>query len=539
MRIGLNWGPRWPRVLGLGFVLGALLLAWAPMAQAGVSKYTEPAFTKGTSNTWWFLWNNPGSTTYKVCYTLYTNGVAGAQDGVGCTGTLSTTASSQNLQVAETGLSSGSQYGMCAREYSYISGLGYQPTGSDSCSNTTMDAGTPSASTGVDGTATYTNNPTATLTINYYEPVAYPWPGGSTFDCWRKGTNTTSTGCQNASGGADQFQFDSGCSSPSYNTTSTSNNSNWQCTYNLSPLLGFSDGTWYYCVREADAAMPDNPSGTNQLAATSDKANLSPDTPANCGYIILDRTPPTVSPTASSTSPTVGQLVTFGVSAHDNLSGTSGTYDWDFGDNSQHGSGSSPTHTYTQAGTYVVKVTTQDGAGNTGSNTLTINVAPASTGGTGGGNTGGTGGSGGNTGGSSGGNAGAGGGGSVVTPAANSQIGQQGGAGGGTQTLSVGGSTGPILKVVVPTHVSLHHLAHHQLLLDLTAPSAGTVQLTLTKGHRQVAHGKLHFRGPGSAGFKLGLPRSLKPGHYRLSIKFSPTSGKGGASRTIGILVVT
>jgi hypothetical protein len=58
------------------------------------------------------------------------------------------------------------------------------------------------------------------------------------------------------------------------------------------------------------------------------------------------------------------------------------------------------------------------------------------------------------------------------------------------------------------------------------------------KGHRQMAHGKVHFSAAGSAGFKLGLPGSLKPGRYRLNVKFSPKSGRGGGSRIINIIVV-
>ena len=138
-----------------------------------------------------------------------------------------------------------------------------------------------------------------TLGISYSDSISYPWPSGSTFDCWRKGNSiTTSTPCQNApSGQPTQFQFDAGCSAPAWPLQKSAS---WQCTYDISKLPGFSDGKWYYCVREADYAIPDNSSDQNQYAATSDKANLSPDTPANCGYITLDRGAPTLTPHSSA-----------------------------------------------------------------------------------------------------------------------------------------------------------------------------------------------------------------------------------------------
>lgn len=379
--------PAYLAVIGGAVAVMALLLTFAPPAGAYVTPAGsgEPAFTKGTSNTWWFSWSRDATANEYVCYTLYVNGVSQGYEGLGCTSPLS--GSSQTLKYSKSSLISGDSYGICASEYADF-GAGYVPYNNGSeCSTTTMDNSAPSASTSVDGTSTYTNSSNMALTIYYSDSISYPWPGGSTFDCWRKNANTTSTGCQNASGGADTFQFDSGCSSPNSNT---SRSSNWQCTYDISPLLGFSDGKWYYCVREADDALPDNSASSNQFTATSNQANLSPDTPANCGYITLDRTPPSVTPSTGSTTVNVGQLVSFKATSSDATSGPSGSYDWDFGDNTPHGSGSSPTHTYTQPGTYVVTVKTQDNAGNTGTGTLTMHVLSASGGGTTGGNTGGS-----------------------------------------------------------------------------------------------------------------------------------------------------
>jgi plastocyanin len=389
---------RWASLTGVVATFG--LLAVAPAAEAlSTANGGEPAFTKGTSNTWWYTWSSSGASAY-ACFTLYANGAS--QGSKGCTSTF--TGTSQTFSKQLTGLTSGVQYSLCAQEWDYISGVGYEPWGTAACGATTMDNSIPSASTGVDGTANYTNDPNMTLTINYSDSISPPWPGGSTFDCWRKGASTGQ--CMNApTATPNTFQFDSGCSSPTYRNTTSYNTSNWQCTYNISSLRNFSDGTWYYCVLEADSAVPD--SSTWTTTATSNQANLSPDAPNSCGYITLDRVPPTVSPGANATTVNVGQLVSFNVSSSDATSGTTGSYDWDFGDNTTHGSGASPTHTYTQPGTYAVTVTTHDGAGNTGTGHLTIQVNSPSGSGTGGtGGSGGTGGTGGGNGGSSGGSGG-------------------------------------------------------------------------------------------------------------------------------------
>ena len=114
------------------------------------------------------------------------------------------------------------------------------------------------------------------------------------------------------------------------------------------------------CVRAADAAIPDNPSSSNQ-SASADKANLSD--PA-CDGVVLDRTAPAASIAASATAVKVGELVTFQAQATDATSGVGAQSAWTWGDNTAGGSGASATHTFTQAGTYEVKLTVADNAGN-------------------------------------------------------------------------------------------------------------------------------------------------------------------------------
>ena len=73
---------------------------------------------------------------------------------------------------------------------------------------------------------------------------------------------------------------------------------------------------------------------------------------------------------------TVGDLVNFSVTATDSVSGVPGPFSWIFGDNTGTTTGATPSHTYTQAGTYQVTVSAADGAGNIGTGHLTIAVKP-------------------------------------------------------------------------------------------------------------------------------------------------------------------
>jgi PKD repeat protein len=53
------------------------------------------------------------------------------------------------------------------------------------------------------------------------------------------------------------------------------------------------------------------------------------------------------------------------------------TWDWNFGDGSEHGTGADATHTYAAAGTFSVTLTVTDNAGGQGSVAQTLNVSPA------------------------------------------------------------------------------------------------------------------------------------------------------------------
>lgn len=140
--------------------------------------------------------------------------------------------------------------------------------------------------------------------------------------------------------------YRSGTTSPVYTTTQDSNF--W--TY---PMMGFSDpgikkGTTYtYQVKVTDPlgntiSLPT----TSPVTATSGAANASPQ--------------------AAFTSTANGLAVSFDATTSSDSDGTVNGYDWDWGDATSHGSGVSPNHTYTSAGTYHVTLTVTDDKGATG-----------------------------------------------------------------------------------------------------------------------------------------------------------------------------
>ena len=97
---------------------------------------------------------------------------------------------------------------------------------------------------------------------------------------------------------------------------------------------------------------PRQPAGANQ-SASADKANLSD--PA-CDGVVLDRTAPAASIVASATAVKVGELVSFQAQATDATSGVAAQTAWTWGDNTAGGSGAAATHTFTQPGTYEVRL---------------------------------------------------------------------------------------------------------------------------------------------------------------------------------------
>ena len=137
----------------------------------------------------------------------------------------------------------------------------------------------------------------------------------------------------------------------------TPTENSFDCTFNFSSE---ADGPVYLCASAADQSVPDPdptaiepsilPTHVNQSINpatgevwTAADANLAEN---SCGSVVLDRAPPTMNLRVSDRTPGTGDLVTFSASASDAISGISGPFAWDFGDNTPSKQGANITHTY-------------------------------------------------------------------------------------------------------------------------------------------------------------------------------------------------
>ncbi len=93
------------------------------------------------------------------------------------------------------------------------------------------------------------------------------------------------------------------------------------------------------------------------------------------GNFTIDNTPPSVSISASSTTINEGESIFFnGSSTTDSSAGVdASSFVWNFGD-SQSATGQTTNHTYSQNGTYTVRLNVTDNVGNTGTNTIVVTV---------------------------------------------------------------------------------------------------------------------------------------------------------------------
>jgi PKD repeat protein len=143
------------------------------------------------------------------------------------------------------------------------------------------------------------------------------------------------------------------------------------------------DGTissYSWSFGDGASASGETPSHTYAKAGTytvgltvTDNAGLSASVEHEVKVV---EAPPLASFSVSTPSPIAGQPVSFDGSTSSNPGGTITGYSWDFGDGS-HGSGATPTHTYTKAGAYTVKLTVTDNAGLSASVEHTVTVADA------------------------------------------------------------------------------------------------------------------------------------------------------------------
>jgi PKD repeat protein len=127
-------------------------------------------------------------------------------------------------------------------------------------------------------------------------------------------------------------------------------------TFRVTPIGG-SPGTPYADYRGA-------------VSRTADLRLVTP------GEIRPPNSAPVAQFTVSSTSPTIGQTVTFDASGSTDGGAPCGvacTYSWDFGDG-HSGTGMFTTHVYTRVGNYQVRLTVTDAGGASHTIALTINV---------------------------------------------------------------------------------------------------------------------------------------------------------------------
>jgi hypothetical protein len=303
----------------------AIAILAAVPAQAWVTKYAEPAYTKtSANNTFWFQWTaikgvngSYDDYRYYVCASTTRNGVpvenhngSAGPGATNCTNLLVNSAwttpptGTLKWQPFTTGtvLDDGQYYGMCNTGYHWYDFIwAIDNTSTDNCVGTTIDRNKPGIQVGVDGTADYTNNPLLALHIDYADATSPPWFGqngvASNWTCVSRGGPCTP-------GGAP----DPNCSVPNaYNSRINS----FDCQANVSAQ---PDGDYYFCAFSADAAMPDNPNSSNQFGATSNSANLSG---TACGHVVVDRQGPSVTATASKANAPGGTLISFSGSASD------------------------------------------------------------------------------------------------------------------------------------------------------------------------------------------------------------------------------
>lgn len=527
--------PRMAALAKLAVVVAVLLAVPASSAQALVTieGTGEPAYTNTTTNTVWFRYAGDGWSTYRLHFNYIAGGTVVSQEFTSNLGNPASAASWVNWSGVVNGLVSGTSYGICTYgETQDITGNSLwapSATSNSTCmfglsksATTTIDRSVPVVSgVSVEGAATYSNKgPGQSLALAglYSDSISPPWP--ATYVCIRKNLDPA-TACNGAT-----FDYTDVCSNRA--GTGTQNNP-FSCVYNLG--AGDADGPLTFCARASDSSVPDRPASADQLAGlTSSNANIS--APA-CGYVILDRAAPQIGIDGGAATATTGQLLSFSAVATDPAagispgSGVTGAYTWSWGDNTANGTGVNAAHTFTQPGTFQVKLTSADNAGNAAETTKTVTVTapPAGGGGTGTG-AGGTPGSG-----TPGGGTTTGSGGTVTPPPTAQQIAQQTGAtgAGATQTTSAG-------SLDVLTAKKLRISAKLKALpLALTADQPGVATFALVRAGRIVSQAGLTVTKAGSLGFRLKLPKRLKAGTYGLKITFKATGAAKAATRTITI----
>jgi plastocyanin len=496
------------RLICLGVLAGTLVPAATAGAQVQPAGTGEPLFTNSAQNTQWLEWPAvSGTDGYRIRFDYYENNALKANPSYPMTNGGTTWVNWSGVAP----LQHGGQYGICAQgSYSFPDDDLYVPDGPNSCSMgtqlgrrayTTIDRSKPAAAMTLAGGATYTRTAGVALKVAFSDDVAGPFPAN--FLCFQAGGGPSGV-CDTAAGAI--YGYNTACSVPAGAGKST----DFDCTADYGP--GVPDGPVWACVIAADASIPDNPSSADQRQS-AEKANLS--APA-CDSVVVDRTAPAASISASATAVKVGDLVAFQAQASDATSGLGTRNEWAWGDGTAAGSGAAATHTFTQAGTYAVKLTVADKAGNTATATKTITVTapvvvtptptptptttPAPT---------------------------------PAPPAPTPTPSPATGDGDETPEPDAGDdrpAPAPKLDVDAPRRVKARSGV---LRVALTAGASGRVQLALVRGGRVIARGGTAVAA-GTKAYRLKLPKRAKPGAYALKATYAPDSGAAvSVSRTV------
>ncbi len=133
-----------------------------------------------------------------------------------------------------------------------------------------------------------------------------------------------------------------------------------------------NDGKWEY-KKKKPQAIPCRVRAESGGKSDEKKVEHADDFPAGCGIGGGGNTPPT----ANANGPyagTTGVAVNFSSAGSSDPDGNIVSYAWDFGD-SGTSSSANPAHTYAAAGTYTVRLTVTDNAGDSGSDTTTAVIS--------------------------------------------------------------------------------------------------------------------------------------------------------------------
>ena len=272
-------------------------------------------------------------------------GKAGATGATGTTGPFGPGTTGETPILVDPGpLVEGHTYGVCAFGKSLVSPPDvFGPTdAAGSCddalvsgkrTSTIIDRTRPSIQVKVNNGAALTRASVIPVRIDYTDNLAFPFPAN--FVCLRGGLDpaTAKGQCDSSSPSSPQYAFDQHCSSPGVaNSTPGSFVNYFIC--NVAAGTTTPDGPVTFCAIAADAAIPDNPSSSNQ-SQTADKANLSF---SACGSTVLDRTAPGVVVIAPAGG-RIGETLAVSALGQDATSGLAGEVAWAWGDDSSPSTG--------------------------------------------------------------------------------------------------------------------------------------------------------------------------------------------------------